>query len=185
MHKISCLCWRSHVSDTVLHEIQLNVTQHSKQQCFWCPLLPFLNLSFLYLGRRILACYSAVYRQSLHMIYSSLSCEVSSKIHLFTILCNSLMFLQPFLNGSRQNVKKLNHNKIVRDSLLQVIWGREAIHLLNEWYLQSGERLKHLCSSKYGRKLPAFDEITCLLKCLINFKCQVSFLHVGLALVLR
>lgn len=98
------------------------------------------------------------------MIYNNLSCAISSKIHLFAILCNNLSynltFLQSFLNESRQDVKyvglmagtflpphflvsninkvnekltksikKLNHNKIVIDSLLQVVRGREAIHL--------------------------------------------------------
>lgn len=47
--------------------------------------------------------------QSLHMIYSSLSCEVSSKIHLFTIFCNNLLqsyVLAVFLKWIKAECKK-------------------------------------------------------------------------------
>lgn len=96
------------------HTVTRNPTKHNatfKAAVFWCPSLPFLNLSFLYLGKRFLSfpCFPAVYRQSLHMIYNNLSCAISSKTHLFAILCNNLsynlMFLQSFLNESRQDVK--------------------------------------------------------------------------------
>lgn len=53
--------------------------------------------------------FPAVYTQSLHVIYNILSCAISSKSHLFAVLCNNLscnlMFLQSSLNESRQDVK--------------------------------------------------------------------------------
>lgn len=90
----------------VTHTVTWNPTKHNatfKAAMFWCPFRLSLNLSFLCLGKRFLSFpyFPAVYRQSLHMIYINISCETSSKIHLFTMLCNNglTIFLKWFKAG--------------------------------------------------------------------------------------
>lgn len=150
-----CVCAEEIMS--VTHTVTWNSTKHNaifKAAILWWPFRLFLNLSFLCLGNRFLSIsyFPAVYRQSLHMIYINLSCEISSKIYLFTMLCNSVLtiFLKWFKAGYQicwsngwhlspfppphlfllpMWGKKLNHDNITTYSLLQVIWRGEAIHL--------------------------------------------------------
>lgn len=174
---------------TVLHEIQLNATQHSKQQCFWCPLLPFLNLSFLYLGKRILSFpyYPAVY--SLCTWFTAVFLVKSLPRFIFsqsfvTIFYN-LMFLQSFLNGSRQNVKKVKSQQNCYRFSFAGYLGKGSDSPL-KWVM-----LPVWWKAEASVQFQVWEESTCIwwnylpfkLKCLISFKCQVSFLHVGLALV--